>query len=489
MAGSGSGSSVKLKPAKVGVDDLPSAKDLPWRDKLMALGGILEGDPGAVAQMQLLAAARAQQKQQAGLDAEFAAYLTGQGLPKLNRTEKPAIAPEPPPEQDVQQSGAASVLARLGGGADALPKLPRVDVNIPQYSVSQTGGRTGPPTLRDALPLLMRRRAAGMDIKPDIEMLDKAGPEVRYERGVRYDARDLSTAPREIIDVDKGQQRVFDADGKVIGVMNAKGYVQSVEELERAKTAAQEGAKAGYDVGIYEDAKGVPRRMTRAQAVGALNGGLPAIGGGAIPASSLPASSAARGYPDISRGQTAAEKKLAEGRADTQVAREAAQPKAYSGLATQRRTTDLVISSLDKALSQIDGSLLGGTTGLNELSKFVPGTKSRDLDATLDTIRSAVGFDKLAEMRANSPTGGALGNVSNAENKLLQAVSGSLDQGQSAEQMRENLTRVRDQLKKAKAEREAAYGRQYSAPAAGASITPDQARAELARRRAARGGQ
>ena len=62
----------------------------------------------------------------------------------------------------------------------------------------------------------------------------------------------------------------------------------------------------------------------------------------------------------------------------------------------------------------------------------------------LDTIRANVGFLQLQEMRNNSPTGGALGQVSEFENKLLQSVKGSLDQYQSSEQLKANLEQIKN---------------------------------------------
>ena len=64
--------------------------------------------------------------------------------------------------------------------------------------------------------------------------------------------------------------------------------------------------------------------------------------------------------------------------------------------------------------------------------------------ALLDTVEANIGFDKLQQMRAASPTGGALGQVSERENKLLQATYGSLSQSQSEEQFKRNLRRLRE---------------------------------------------
>ena len=81
-------------------------------------------------------------------------------------------------------------------------------------------------------------------------------------------------------------------------------------------------------------------------------------------------------------------------------------------------------------------------TGAGSLLRFVPGTTAHDLDKTLDSIRANVSFDQLNAMRQASPTGGALGNVSNQENTKLEAALGSLEQSQSEAQFLRNLERV-----------------------------------------------
>lgn len=510
MAGFGFGNFIKPQATPVRPGDLPGFKDLSMQEKLMMLGSAMRGDMAGAQQIPMLAAARARQAQQMGLDQEFNRFLSGEGVPTLTKRDRPAIAEAPEPEADPVSSAASGVIAGLGG-LDGVPiKRDRVNVDIPQFGVIPGEKRQGPPSLRDALPLLMKRRAAGMDIKTDIDLLDKVGPDIKYERGIRYDARDPSSAPKEIVDVEKGQQRVFDAIGNVIGVMNAKGYVQSVAELERAKAEATEGVKAGLDVGVYEDADGIPRRMTRAQAAAALNGSVPMVGGGTMSAPALPGS-AQRGAPDISRGQSAAEKIAAEGRAKTAVEVEAMTPKAKSALETMNRKSDFVLGVLDELLGErVDPKTgktlkvgdpmvrggLGGTAGLNELTKVIPGTASRNLDAKLDTLRATLGFAELQTMRDNSPTGGAVGNLTERELALLSSLIGSLDQGQDPDQLLAILRKQRDELRKVSGERKRAFDRQFGAGRApkaasgSASYTAeDRARAAeiLRQRRAARG--
>jgi hypothetical protein len=106
----------------------------------------------------------------------------------------------------------------------------------------------------------------------------------------------------------------------------------------------------------------------------------------------------------------------------------------YSASTAQR-----AISAVDEALNTIDSS----GTGFGGLLSKVPGTKTRDFNALLDTIKANVGFNELSRMRAASPTGGALGQVSERENVLLQSVLGSLDIYQSKETLRQNLKDIK----------------------------------------------
>lgn len=109
---------------------------------------------------------------------------------------------------------------------------------------------------------------------------------------------------------------------------------------------------------------------------------------------------------------------------------------------------DLVIEDIDRALDAIN-PLTSGKAGVGASNPLHPG---HDLYNLLTTVKANLGFDKLQDMRDNSPTGGALGQVSTFELEQLQAVFGSLSQTQSPDQLRHNLSRLRD-LSKGQAER------------------------------------
>jgi hypothetical protein len=110
----------------------------------------------------------------------------------------------------------------------------------------------------------------------------------------------------------------------------------------------------------------------------------------------------------------------------------------------------LASNSVDQALNKVDDTWMTGLAG--GLASAVPGTPQYDLAQTLLTIKSNITLGTLAQMKANAPNGASgLGSVSNFEDELLSAVNGSLDQKQSAGQLKANLQRIKtlmDQLVK-----------------------------------------
>lgn len=90
-----------------------------------------------------------------------------------------------------------------------------------------------------------------------------------------------------------------------------------------------------------------------------------------------------------------------------------------------------------------------GTTGMfSGMIQRVPGVgqDSIDMAATIDAIGSGISLENLNQMRQNSPTGGALGNVSDKQSALLSEAFGSLRQSMSKEQFLYNLARVENTL-------------------------------------------
>lgn len=136
---------------------------------------------------------------------------------------------------------------------------------------------------------------------------------------------------------------------------------------------------------------------------------------------------------------------IAEGERQKVIGRETGEgqmklPKQESALKMQETQDKFVSGAVDKAISQADG----WTTGLaGSAAQTIPGSAAHNLRATLMGIQSNLGFDKLQDMRNNSPTGGALGNVSEMEIRLLQSAWGNIEQSQSKEQLVESLKSVK----------------------------------------------
>lgn len=86
------------------------------------------------------------------------------------------------------------------------------------------------------------------------------------------------------------------------------------------------------------------------------------------------------------------------------------------------------------------------TAGAGSMLSSIPATDARNFKAELQTLKSNIAFNELAQMRAASKTGGALGAVSDKESALLESALGALDQGQSPDQLRAQLDQIVNSL-------------------------------------------
>lgn len=115
--------------------------------------------------------------------------------------------------------------------------------------------------------------------------------------------------------------------------------------------------------------------------------------------------------------------------------------------AARVRLAQAEISSYEDAVSRFDGwadeaveevGLL--TAGFfSPLMTAIPGSPAANLAESIRQMAAFVGFESLQAMRESSPTGGALGNVSDTELALLTAAFGSLAQRQSPARLRQRI--------------------------------------------------
>lgn len=122
------------------------------------------------------------------------------------------------------------------------------------------------------------------------------------------------------------------------------------------------------------------------------------------------------------------------------------------GLKSRGAKVDLMDRSISEAITLLDqdpeiaewqGALvrvLGRKTG----DVIGAGSKTAVLDTLLTTIKANIGFDKLQNMRDESPTGGALGQVAIQELIALQSSIASLDPKQGPTSLKGNLQYILD---------------------------------------------
>jgi hypothetical protein len=110
-------------------------------------------------------------------------------------------------------------------------------------------------------------------------------------------------------------------------------------------------------------------------------------------------------------------------------------------------TIDDIQTARDLASSRTLG-FFPRTGMLSGILKRIPGAGQAtvDLEASIDAIGSGISLENLNQMRQSSPTGGALGNVSDKQSSLLSEAFGSLRQSQSEPLFLYNLARVENVL-------------------------------------------
>lgn len=120
------------------------------------------------------------------------------------------------------------------------------------------------------------------------------------------------------------------------------------------------------------------------------------------------------------------------------------------------------IASTRDVFSRLTGHKgLDRATGLSSSIPLVPGSAAADFDALLTTAKARVGFAALAKMRASSPTGGALGTISERELTFLQSAEQSLDRAQSQEQLVDNFRLIDESLQRLEDAQTAAFEAQF----------------------------
>lgn len=162
-------------------------------------------------------------------------------------------------------------------------------------------------------------------------------------------------------------------------------------------------------------------------------------------------------------------------------------------------------SALDANGRPINVKFMPGVEGnLGARGAYIPniaGTDAANAEAKLNQIDAKTFLKTLGDLKNQSATGASgLGSLTENEGKKIQAAAAALSRSQDPQSYAANLLKYKSELAASKARMQASYNNLYGlgdnasppmtggAPAAGAgliiTITPDAARAELARRAA-----
>lgn len=112
---------------------------------------------------------------------------------------------------------------------------------------------------------------------------------------------------------------------------------------------------------------------------------------------------------------------------------------------------DAALTAISNTRDIMKGIGSGGSAIQRGLFGMLPGTEARSVNNNLDTVKALIGFDALARMRAASPTGGALGAITERELAFLQSVQGSLDPLQKTAELNKTLNRIENSFKRVRA--------------------------------------
>lgn len=133
-------------------------------------------------------------------------------------------------------------------------------------------------------------------------------------------------------------------------------------------------------------------------------------------------------------------------------------PKAQAALESTAAKTNIVREKIRQAIPMVNN----WTAGYGSVLANWPATEAGTLKGIVDTIIANLGFDELAEMRANSPTGGALGQVAVQELDMLQKAKGSLERSQKPEQVIKVLQELDQFYAQAGPRRQRAFQQTYA---------------------------
>lgn len=115
-----------------------------------------------------------------------------------------------------------------------------------------------------------------------------------------------------------------------------------------------------------------------------------------------------------------------------------------------RVKVDGAVAKIDDAIGKIDEIAsnpgVSRATGFMSYFPSIRGGNAKDAETAIESLKIQLGYNELQDMRQNSPTGGALGNVSDTEGRWLQNEIQSLALEQSDEAFKKHLGLIRKHM-------------------------------------------
>ncbi len=368
------------------------------------------------------------------------------------RAQQAALISQFYPQGGPNQMSGVQTMPNMGGG----PPVEQVSPNMPgMQTMPNTGG--GAPTDRvgPGMPGMQTMPNAGQGAPQSL-------PQSGFDMG-RYIAM-ISSGNPALIKAAEAEREAFQVPASTIATIAAEERRR--QGLSAAESAADKDRDAAREIDalrVYHETGMWPRGYGGPQA------------GVSAPPSAAPASPPTGqiipridpSLPPKVRNDLAAKAAEAEIENDKKLA--ASRPKAWASLRAYQDQNTVVLSAIDEALGMVNN----WTAGAGAALKIGP-TEARYLSGLLDTIKGNIGFDKLAEMRANSPTGGALGDVAGKELIALQATLGALEQENKPELLKKQLTTIRERVAGSRKRMVDAFSQTYGYGMPEMEISPNQ---------------
>lgn len=285
-------------------------------------------------------------------------------------------------------------------GDPSAPSLEQVTAR-PQPQVPQMSQGGEMPSLSDprVQQVLLQAQQAGENIAPIIQMLQGAQPDIRFDNGMGYNAKDPTQAGKFHPSLDKGQEPLFDANGRVVGIRNMDGSVRAAAEMAGGVAGAQERARAPYTFQTMTGPDGSPIVVSNETAASlGSNGGV------------------------IARGPTPAKLSADKITGDARATAAMELPQANADVQSALSTIQLLKQNPE----------LKHRVGLMSPLGAIPGSAGADFDVALDQLKG-----KLFLQAFNSLKGA--GQITETEGQKATAALGRLNRSQSEQGFRSAL--------------------------------------------------